>query len=137
MNLFKKVLDILSPLTSLVDSLTTSDEERLQAKAVLLDTQARLLSEVIEFEKALAAKQAEVITTEAQSDSWLTKSWRPITMLVLLSLVVLSWFGVGPQPMPSDLWDIIKIGLGGYIGGRSLEKITKEVTGALKKKEEV
>ena len=30
---------------------------------------------------------------------------------------------------PQDLWDLIKIGLGGYIVGRSGEKIAKEFKG--------
>ena len=43
-----------------------------------------------------------------------------------LILPVVSWFGphLVPLVLPPDMWDLLKIGVGGYIVGRSGEKIT-------------
>lgn len=81
--------------------------------------------------------QVSVIVAEAQSGSWLTRSWRPITMLVFLWLIVSYWYGWHASGLSDELVDqlfqIIKIGLGGYVVGRSAEKLAPAVTAALKK----
>jgi len=73
---------------------------------------------------------ASVITAEATSDSWLTRSWRPITMLTFVALVAAHWLGfTAPNISPDEiasLLDIVKIGLGGYMVSRGAEKSIKE-----------
>lgn len=73
---------------------------------------------------------ANVIMTEAKSESWLTRSWRPITMLVFVALVAAHWLGfTAPNISPDEiasLLDIVKIGLGGYVVSRGAEKAIKE-----------
>ena len=88
-------------------------------------------------ELAQLAGSIQIIVAEAQSGSWLTRSWRPITMLVFLGLVVSWWFGWSP-PRASDalileLFGIIKIGLGGYVGGRSIEKVASTIATVVKR----
>lgn len=47
-------------------------------------------------------------------------------MLSFLGLLFLYWFGVQPENMPESVllavFDLLKIGIGGYIVGRSVEK---------------
>jgi hypothetical protein len=73
---------------------------------------------------------ASVITAEATSESWLTRSWRPITMLTFVALVAAHWLGfTAPNISPDEiaaLLDIVKIGLGGYMVSRGAEKSIKE-----------
>ena len=73
---------------------------------------------------------ASVITAEATSESWLTRSWRPITMLTFVGLVAAHWLGfTAPNITPEEiaaLLDIVKIGLGGYMVSRGAEKTMKE-----------
>jgi len=73
---------------------------------------------------------ASVITTEANSESWITRSWRPITMLTFVALVAAHWLGyTAPNITPDEiasLLDIVKIGLGGYMVSRGAEKSIKE-----------
>ena len=80
--------------------------------------------------------QVRVIVAEAQSGSWLTRSWRPITMLVFLWLIVSYWYGWHAADLTpalvDQLFQIIKIGLGGYVIGRSAEKVAPVVAKALK-----
>lgn len=73
---------------------------------------------------------ASVIKAEANSESWITRSWRPITMLTFVGLVAAHWLGfTAPnitQEEISALLDIVKIGLGGYMVSRGVEKSITE-----------
>ena len=71
--------------------------------------------------------KATIVEAEASSESWLTSTWRPIVMINFMILINLYFFGWLPDNLDaegvSQLFELVKIGLGGYIGGRSLEKI--------------
>lgn len=87
----------------------------------------------------LQAAQASIITSEAKSEGWLTRSWRPIAMLNFLALLNAYWFGLAPEYLTSDpalvgdLFNLLTIGIGGYVGGRSVEKAARGVAGILQK----
>jgi hypothetical protein len=86
-------------------------------------------------ELTLVSSQANIITAEASSDSWLAKSWRPILMLTFGALIVARWFGItAPNLTEAEylkLWDIINLGIGGYVIGRSAEKIVPSIADAI------
>ena len=75
---------------------------------------------------------AQIITAEANSESWIARNWRPITMLSFVFIIfnnfVLVPYGEAfgfPMPsvmLPPDMFALLKIGLGGYVVGRSAEK---------------
>ena len=71
--------------------------------------------------------KANIINTEAASSHWLAANWRPLTMLTFVALIVARWFGfAAPDITPAEyieLWGIIKLGIGGYVIGRSAEKV--------------
>ena len=127
--------EVLGPITSLVDKLHTSDDERLEGKAVLLQLQTSLMSQTLDYEKQVAQSQRDIIVAETQANSWLTRSWRPITMLTFVGLIVYSQF-TGME-IPDDRWFVVKLGLGGYVGGRSVEKSVESIVKVLKAKEQV
>lgn len=81
---------------------------------------------------------ADIVKTEAASEHWLAASWRPITMLTFVALIVARWFGwAAPDLSEAEylkLWSIVEFGLGGYVVGRSVEKIMPSVAGAMKGK---
>ena len=125
--MIEKLLDIFQPLADVIDELHTSEEERAKARGVLLSVQAKALDTVMEYEKELLRVKEKIITAEATGHSWLQRNWRPITMLVFVSIIVYNHvlapiFSLTLAPIPQDLWDVIKIGIGGYIVGRSVEK---------------
>ena len=59
-------------------------------------------------------------------------------MLVFVGLIVARWFGwAAPNLSPEEyikLWDIVEIGLGGYVIGRSGEKVAPVLASILKGK---
>ena len=116
---------IFKPAATLIDELHTSGEERLQAKGHLLDVQAAAMQRVFDYEKKMITGQQAIVTAEANSSNWLSASWRPITMLTFLALVVGDTFGLFATPLRDEAWSLLQIGLGGYVVGRSGEKIAK------------
>lgn len=81
--------------------------------------------------------RADIVKTEAASSHWLAANWRPLLMLTFGALIVARWFGLAAPNLAEaeymKLWDIVQLGLGGYVIGRSAEKIVPSVVGALKK----
>lgn len=114
---------VIEPVTKLVDDLHTSDEEKLLIKAKMQAVENEMAQKVLGYEAQLMQAQAKVITAEAQGASWLQRSWRPITMLVFLALVCLDAFGWLAFRLSDQAWSLLQIGLGGYVVGRSAEKI--------------
>ena len=70
------ITNIIKPVTGLIDSLHTSDEEKLEAKSVLLKLETALMSQTLSYEQKLAESQASIIVAEATANSWLTRTWR-------------------------------------------------------------
>ncbi len=133
MSVWKILSGLVEPVTELVDDLHTSDEERLQVKARLFDMQTAMASKVMDYEARLIEAKTKVITAEAQGASWLQRNWRPITMLTFLVLVVADTFGLTEFRLASEAWTLLQIGLGGYVVGRSAEKIVPKVTEVMRK----
>lgn len=91
------------------------------------EQRANLLGKTLDVVSGVLGMQSNVIIAEAQSQSWLARNWRPITMLAFVLLIILDATGVLKSNLPDDVWTVIKIGLGGYVVGRSVEKIADKV----------
>jgi len=99
---------------------------------------AELLMKLKEAELATQQLQAKVISTEAGSSNWITSAWRPITMLVFVAIIAnnyilvpyLTAFGLNVPTLVlnDEMWSLLKIGIGGYIVGRSAEKVSKQLS---------
>jgi hypothetical protein len=91
----------------------------------------------VQMALAIFAGQAEIVKTEAQSQHWLAACWRPILMLTFGGLIVARWLGwSAPNISEAEilkLWEIVQFGLGGYVVGRSVEKVVPAIAGAMKK----
>lgn len=131
MNKFFKWLtgDVLGVISKTIDDVVTSDEERLQLRNEL----QRIISE-----KGLEADKmaADIIQTEAKGN-WLQKSWRPILMLsfgfiVMYSKFFAPAFGLPNTVLEPDFWELLRLGIGGYVVGRSAEKITEKISNNFK-----
>lgn len=127
----------LDPLTAafeigskVIERLWPDQTQQDVAKLELLKMQRT--GELSEFMAA-----ADIVKTEAQSESWLASSWRPILMLTFGALIVARWFGLAAPNLSEDeylkLWSIVELGLGGYVIGRSAEKIVPSMAALLKK----
>lgn len=95
--------------------------EELRQKGDLAELQAYL--------QVLQGRMS-IIQSEAESEHVLTASWRPIIMLVFAGLIVARFLGLSADGVSESeylaLWNILELGIGGYVVGRSAEKIVKE-----------
>lgn len=114
----------------IIDRLWPDQSARDQARLALMEMAQK--GELAEF-----AGRVEVVKAEAQSEAWLASNWRPITMLTFVGLIVARWFGLtvpGITPeLEIQLLELIKIGLGGYVVGRSAEKIVPQIAEIMRK----
>lgn len=114
----------------LIDRLWPDPAQKAQAQVALLELAQK--GELAEF-----TARAEIVKTEAASDHWLAANWRPVLMLVFGGLIVARWFGwAAPNLSEAEylkLWSIVEFGLGGYVVGRSVEKIAPSIAGAIKR----
>jgi len=124
------LLDLLGIGAKLIDKIIPDKEAADKAKLELLklDQEGKLTE---------LKAQAQIINTEAASQHWLAANWRPLTMLIFVGLIVARWFGWAAPNLAEEeyikLWSIVELGLGGYVIGRSVEKIIPTIAGALKK----
>tara|TARA_Y100000385_G_scaffold270420_1_gene309457 strand:- start:285 stop:680 length:396 start_codon:yes stop_codon:yes gene_type:complete len=127
MGVIELVAGVFKPAAELVDELHTSEEERLKAKGHLLDVQAAAMQRVFDYEAESLKAKSSIVAAEAQSEHWVTATWRPITMLTFLALAVGDSMGWLPNPLRDEAWTLLQIGLGGYVVARSGEKIVTAV----------
>ena len=123
----KKILDwfsggVVKEIGKVLDNLFTTDEERIKAKNEVFKV---LQEQQLELQKL----QTEIILAEANGN-WLQRSWRPILMLSFGFIVIYVKF-IAPLfdlPIPeleNEFWNLLQIGIGGYVVGRSGEKMIK------------
>lgn len=121
----------------IIDRLWPDPAQRDAAKLKLMELQQSGALAQLAAQTELSKGAAEIVKTEA-AGGFLASSWRPITMLVFVCLIVARWFGfAAPNLQEAEylkLWDIVQLGLGGYVIGRSVEKIVPSLTDALNKK---
>ena len=114
----------------LIDRLWPDPDKRDQAKLALMEMAQK-------GELAELAGRAEIVKTEADSEHWLAANWRPLLMLTFGGLIVARWFGwAAPNLSEAEylkLWSIVELGIGGYVIGRSAEKVLPTIAQVLKK----
>ena len=104
MGLFSIISDAIKPIAGLVDSLHTSGAEKGAIQAELTKIENVFASKVLEYEQTITKMQADVIMTEAKGESWLQRSWRPVTMLTFLGLVVGPYLGLLAFPIADQIF---------------------------------
>jgi len=98
-----------------------------------------ITTSIIDYFKVEMASKSEIIKAEANSTHWIVSAWRPLTMLTFTAIVANNYiiypylslfFADAPVlVIPPDMWDLLKIGLGGYVVGRSVEKSVAAYSG--------
>jgi hypothetical protein len=92
-----------------------------------LHNQALMLA--VQLEEQQLAASARLIAAEAVGCSWLQRNWRTITMFSFLALVIADSCGLLALRLSDAAWTLLQIELGGYVVGRSVEKIALKMTG--------
>lgn len=118
---------VAGPLLGIIDKYVTDKDKANELKSAISH-------ELIAVQTKRLEAQEAIITAEAKGESWLQRNWRPLLM-VSLSAIVVNNFLLAPYleaifhwsvtlELPNGLWDLLNIGVGGYVLGRSAEKVT-------------
>jgi hypothetical protein len=114
--------EVLNGVDRVLDTTITNEGEKLQAKEKLTEIVLSSLNKLQEMQK-------EIVMAETQGN-WLQRSWRPIVMLTFTVIVVVGVFKPDLTYLADDsqFWGLLKLGLGGYVIGRTAEKVSGTVT---------
>ena len=130
MNILGKIFssganELVKGVGGVLDNLTTSKEEKLEAKRKLKEL---ILSHEAEMQRNVSDRWA----ADMNSDSWLSKNVRPLVLIFLVVCTVLMIFidagtiAFDVEDKWTDLLQLVLITvIGAYFGGRSLEKRKK------------
>jgi len=119
---------VFEGLFGLIDQAVTDKDKANQLKAdleVVLQN-----SDITKFQKQLES-QTKIITSEA-AGNFFQRTWRP-GLMVLFGIIIANNYILNPwldamfglniiMEIPPDMWDLLKLGIGGYVMGRSVEK---------------
>jgi len=88
---------------------------------------------LLEHTDSLEAMRGKIVLSEAQSGNWLTSAWRPMLMMVVVLIIACNYLlfpivrifypEMITLELPQELWQLLTIGVGGYVVGRSGEKM--------------
>ena len=116
----KTVTNLVSAVGEIVDRLALPGREKKQLETDILQL-------LIAVEEKTITEQAAAIREEARGN-WLQRSWRPIVMLVFTLIILAGTFLNLPiLADTSRFWDLLEIGLGGYIIGRGSEQLVSSL----------
>jgi len=117
--------ELVKSVGGVIDNLTTSKEEKLEAERKIKELMANYQ---VEMEKNITSRWE----ADLKSDSWLSKNVRPMTLIFLIVCTMLLIFidaGALNFEVKSSWVDLLQLVLitviGAYFGGRSLEKVKK------------
>ena len=118
--------DLVESVGGVLDGLTTSKEEKLEAKRKLKEL---ILSHDAEMDKQITNRW----NADMASDSWLSKNVRPMVLIFLIVCTMLLIFidagaiSFTVEEKWTDLLQLVLITvIGAYFGGRSVEKVKKK-----------
>ena len=118
--------ELVESVGGVLDNLTTSKEEKLEAK--------RKMKELIaNHEAAMEKNITDRWNADMNSDSWLSKNVRPMVLIFLIVCTMLLIFidagtiAFTVEEKWTDLLQLVLITvIGAYFGGRSFEKRSKK-----------
>ena len=127
MSIINKILssgatELVKEVGGVIDNLHTSKEEKLEAER-------RIKAMIIGFESEMQKEVSSRWKADMNSDSWLSKNVRPMTLIFLIVCTVLLIFidagaiNFVVEEKWTDLLQLVLITvIGAYFGGRSIEK---------------
>lgn len=138
------IIALLLPVFSTLITRFFPDPEK--AAAANLAVQQALNEAQVEAYKAQAVQdeaKKDIITTEIGSHN-LAGNWRSYLMLICVAIVGYNWIlvsflnaflihinsSITSVPVPQELWTLVTVGLGGYIGKETMQTYT---TGKIEK----
>lgn len=104
------------------------------AQAETVQKAIDLLKSVNDVDAQTATATATILSQILTNGIWIEKVWRPLLMMECIVLISCYWFGYVPPyfdkpmtPMMVEMFTLLKIGVGGYIPCRTIEKVMNNI----------
>lgn len=126
---------------SVIDSIGKAIEKTGEAFDKNFTSKEEVLQKVAQAQEHLLEVKKSIILAEANG-SKLQRNWRPILMImfgvvivynVMIAPILFNTWGIPKPELTSDFWDVLKLSIGGYVIGRSTEKVLPSVAETAKK----
>jgi hypothetical protein len=120
------VIGLLGAVAPMVKTLFNTIDKTIENKADAEKIKQNIQEQLISGQLKELEAQASIIVAESKG-GMLQRNWRPLLMLIFAGLIVAHWFVFTapniPESVQNSLLNIVLVGVGGYIAGRSGEKI--------------
>jgi len=126
-------IPIVGPLLGLVGQGVQGFVGVKQGQMEVINNAMQVLSDVNKSDDARAVAAAQIISAESRSESWLTRTWRPIVVLSFTGVLFGYFFGYVPSAnvtpeIVNRIFDLVEYSVLGYMGMRSADKWVRELS---------
>jgi hypothetical protein len=123
--------EVVDSIGTAIDKIDKSDEKlelQLKYKELLLNIEGACIN----YESKILESKTTIIESEAKGESWLQRNWRPMLMCICMfvifnNYVLVPYFRIPVAVLDDHIWRLMELGVGGYVAGRSLEKISENL----------
>ena len=130
------MLPALSAFAPLLNTIFKTVDKAIPDKDLAEKLKAEMNMQLMQSGTEEMKASAKIIEAEAKSN-WYVSGWRPTLMYLLILIVAWNYIlspilflviKVNTQvDLPSDVWTLLTVGLGGYTLGRSGEQIARSL----------
>jgi len=122
----------------IIDSTSLPKNEAKKIAAQVENMIQETSNQIIELAKADLESKTKIIVAEAQGESWIQRTWRPIVAMGCFLVVFGRGFSLLPPLLFGEtemkLMEMLFMFMGGYAGGRTIEKSVGSVAEAISKR---
>ncbi|MBT1695910.1 hypothetical protein KK083_03415 [Fulvivirgaceae bacterium PWU4] len=123
--------EVVDSIGTAIDKIDKSDEKlelQLKYKELLISIEGAYL----DYEGKLLESKSKIVESESKGESWLQRNWRPMLMCICMFIVfnnyvLVPYFNLPVTTLDDHIWTLMDLGVGGYVAGRSLEKISENL----------
>ena len=125
------LIPVLAPIVGDLIKRVAPDQDKK------IDIERELNISLLTHASKLEGMKGEIVLAEAKSKHSITAMWRPILMLVIVAIIAIQYLffpvinlfypdQILMIDLPEELWNLLQLGVGGYIVGRSGEKMIEK-----------
>jgi hypothetical protein len=128
------MLPMLNAVAPLAKILFSTIEKSVPDKDLQAKLKADLQTQLLQSNTQELQAAAKIVEAEAKA-GWFASSWRPLLMYVMIFILIINYI-IAPMvkavfhvsigfDLPTDVFTLLQIGLGGYVVGRSAESVAR------------
>lgn len=122
---------MLGPILSFLGTLASGFFNFKGQQAEVIKEAMNVVSDVNKSDDARATAAAQIIAAEANSESWLTRTWRPLVVICFTAILLGNLTGLVRSPVSEDIlnrmFDLVEYSVLGYMGMRSADKWVRDL----------